>query len=53
MSCDPNYIFSIDNHNMTIIMADSISTKPHRVDSLEIVAGQRYSFVVSYFLTKS
>ena len=53
MSCDPFYVFSIDNHDMTIIEADAISSKPHTVDSLQIFAAQRYSFVVSHFLTKS
>ena len=38
---------------MTIIEADSVSSKPHRVDSLQIFAGQRYSFVVSTFLAKA
>ncbi|KAJ7598428.1 laccase [Mycena floridula] len=46
ISCDPNYTFSIDGHNMTIIEADGISTNPYTVDSLQIFAGQRYSFVV-------
>ena len=53
MSCDPFYVFSIDHHDMTIIEADAVSSMPHRVDSLEIFAGQRYSFVVSYFLANS
>ncbi|KAJ7598438.1 laccase [Mycena floridula] len=47
ISCDPNYVFAIDGHNMTIIEADSISTTPYTVDSLQIYAGQRYSFVLS------
>ena len=46
LSCDPFYTFSIDGHNMTIIEADAVNTKPHTVDSLEIFAGQRYSFIV-------
>lgn len=47
MSCDPNYIFSIDKHDMTVIEADGVNTKPLTVDSIQIFAGQRYSFVVS------
>ncbi|PSR82558.1 hypothetical protein PHLCEN_2v5991 [Hermanssonia centrifuga] len=47
MSCDPNYIFSIDNHNMTIIEADGENTQPLLVDSLTIYAAQRYSFVLN------
>ncbi|KAF5368762.1 hypothetical protein D9615_010402 [Tricholomella constricta] len=46
MSCDPNFTFSIDNHNMTVIEADGESTVPLVVDSLQIFAGQRYSVVV-------
>nr|ACO53431.1 laccase 5 [Trametes sp. C30] len=46
LACDPNFTFSIDNHNMTIIEADSVSTKPHTVDSITIFTAQRYSFVL-------
>ncbi|EEB94858.1 hypothetical protein MPER_06264, partial [Moniliophthora perniciosa FA553] len=28
ISCDPNYAFSIDGHNMTIIEADGVNVKP-------------------------
>ncbi|KAG1733202.1 laccase [Suillus paluster] len=47
MSCHSNFIFSIDNHNMTIIEADGELTEPLLVDSLQILAGQRYSFVLN------
>ncbi|KAI0800672.1 bilirubin oxidase [Fomes fomentarius] len=47
MSCDPNYIFSIDKHDMTVIEADAVNTKPLTVDSIQIFAGQRYSFVLN------
>ncbi|KAI0720117.1 laccase [Cerioporus squamosus] len=47
MSCDPNYVFSIDNHDLTIIETDGINTKPHVVDSIQIFAAQRYSFVLN------
>ncbi|KAJ7186021.1 laccase [Mycena filopes] len=47
MSCDPNFIFTIDGHVMTIIEADSVNTKPLTVDSIQIFAGQRYSFVLT------
>ncbi|KAJ7083804.1 laccase [Mycena epipterygia] len=46
ISCDPNYTFSIDGHTMQIIEVDSVSHKPYTVDSLQIFAGQRYSFVL-------
>ncbi|KAJ7181074.1 laccase [Mycena filopes] len=47
ISCDPDYIFSIDGHNMTIIEVDGVNHKPLTVDSLQIYAGQRYSVVVT------
>lgn len=46
MACDPNFNFTIDDHEMTIIEADSIATKPYTVDFLPIYAGQRYSLVL-------
>lgn len=46
MSCDPNFLFSIDKHNLTIIEADGQLTQPLLVDSLQILAGQRYSAVL-------
>ncbi|KAF9523941.1 yellow laccase [Crepidotus variabilis] len=47
ISCDPNYTFSIDGHSMTIIEVDSINVQPVVVDSIQIFAGQRYSFVLN------
>ncbi|PPQ94691.1 hypothetical protein CVT25_009546 [Psilocybe cyanescens] len=47
MSCDPNYNFSIDGHTMTIIEVDGVSVQPLEVDSIQIFAGQRYSFVLN------
>ena len=47
LSCDPSYTFSIDNHTMTVIEADAVNTLPLEVDSIQIYASQRYSFVVS------
>lgn len=32
---------------MTVIEVDGVNTKPLTVDSIQIFAGQRYSFVVS------
>ncbi|KAF8707045.1 hypothetical protein AX14_013719 [Amanita brunnescens Koide BX004] len=46
ISCDPNYVFSIGSHNMTIIEADGVSTNPLTVDSIQIYSSQRYSFVL-------
>ncbi|KAF4610243.1 hypothetical protein D9613_010326 [Agrocybe pediades] len=47
LSCDPNFVFSIDGHSMTIIEVDSNNVTPVVVDSLQIFAGQRYSFILS------
>nr|UOI87915.1 laccase [Porogramme subargentea] len=46
ISCDPNYTFSIDNHTMSVIEADTVNTQPLEVDSIQIFAAQRYSFVL-------
>ncbi|KAF8806820.1 laccase 3 precursor [Phlegmacium glaucopus] len=46
LSCDPNFVFSIDGHNMTIIEVDGNNVQPLLVDSIQIFAGQRYSFVL-------
>ncbi|KAF8888308.1 laccase-5 [Infundibulicybe gibba] len=47
ISCEPNYTFSIDGHQITIIEADGESTRPVTVDALTIFAGQRYSFILT------
>ncbi|KAH9007563.1 laccase [Lactarius hengduanensis] len=47
ISCDPNFTFSIDGHQLTIIEVDGENTKPLVVDSLQIFAGQRYSVVLN------
>jgi len=39
MSCDPNFTFSIDGHNLTIIETDSIATSSHTLDSFQIFTG--------------
>ncbi|KAI8990594.1 laccase [Trametes punicea] len=46
LSCDPNHTFSIDGHNMTIIEVEGVNSKPLTVDSIQIFAAQRYSFVL-------
>lgn len=46
MSCDTPYNFSIDGHQMTIIEVDGVNTVPLVVDSIQIFAGQRYSFIL-------
>ncbi|KAF4613312.1 hypothetical protein D9613_011034 [Agrocybe pediades] len=47
ISCDPNFKFSIDGHNMTIIEVDTVNVEPLTADSIQIFAGQRYSFVLN------
>ncbi|KAF8184481.1 yellow laccase [Pholiota molesta] len=47
ISCDPNFTFSIDGHSFTIIEVDGINHQPLVVDSIQIFAGQRYSFVLN------
>ncbi|KAF7365969.1 Multicopper oxidase/laccase [Mycena venus] len=47
VSCDPNFIFTIDGHTFTIIEVDGVNTQPLVVDSIQIFAGQRYSFVLN------
>ncbi|KAJ7459572.1 laccase [Mycena galericulata] len=47
VSCDPNFIFTIDGHNFTIIEVDGVNHQPLTVDSIQIFAGQRYSFVLA------
>lgn len=46
MACEPNYMFSIDGHNLTIIEVDGVSTEPLVVNQIQIFAGQRYSFIL-------
>jgi len=42
MSCEPNYIFSIDGHNLTIIETDATPTSPHTVNAIQIFAGKKF-----------
>ncbi|KAH7891006.1 laccase [Phlebopus sp. FC_14] len=46
MACKPEYLFSIDNHTFTVIEADGELTEPLVVDSIQISAAQRYSFIL-------
>ncbi|CAK5284939.1 unnamed protein product [Mycena citricolor] len=48
MACDSNYVFQIDGHqNLTIIEADGVLHEPLSVDSIQIFAAQRYSFILT------
>nr|AWC08467.1 laccase B [Peniophora lycii] len=47
ISCDPNFEFSIDGHQLTIIEVEGVNVQPLVVDQIQIYAGQRYSFILS------
>ncbi|KAJ3763226.1 laccase 1 [Lentinula raphanica] len=47
ISCDPNFLFSIDGHTFTVIEADGVNHLPVVADSIQIFAAQRYSFVLT------
>ncbi|KIK56879.1 hypothetical protein GYMLUDRAFT_173705 [Collybiopsis luxurians FD-317 M1] len=47
ISCDPNFVFSIDGHSFTVIEADGVNHQPVVADSIQIFAGQRYSFILN------
>ncbi|KAG6901796.1 hypothetical protein C0995_007822 [Termitomyces sp. Mi166 len=41
------FTVSIDDHPLTIIEADGVATVPHTVDKIDLLAGQRYSVVIT------
>lgn len=47
ISCDPNFVFSIDGHTFTVIESDGVNAQPVVADSIQIFAGQRYSFILT------
>ncbi|TFL03315.1 laccase 1 [Pterulicium gracile] len=48
ITCDPNYTFQVDKHtDLTVIEVDGVDHKPIVVDSIQIFAGQRYSFILN------
>ncbi|KAL4918819.1 multicopper oxidase [Aspergillus aurantiobrunneus] len=46
-STDTTYIFTIDNHNFTVVEADLVPVKPYITDHLAIGIGQRYHVVLN------
>ncbi|KIL65095.1 multicopper oxidase [Amanita muscaria Koide BX008] len=46
LACGPNYVFSIDSHKLTVIEAEGNNVHQVKVDSIQIFAGQRYSFIL-------
>lgn len=51
MACDPNYQFSIDGHNMTVIEVDGVNHNKTTVDQIDIYAGENQKKVISGILT--
>ena len=47
ISCDPNFVFSIDGHNLTVIESDGINTQPLVVDSIQIYASEYLRWIPS------
>ncbi|KIJ21196.1 laccase [Paxillus involutus ATCC 200175] len=47
LACAASFNFTIDGHRMTIIEADGDEVVPVEVDSIPVLAGQRYSVVVT------
>ncbi|VDC05858.1 unnamed protein product [Peniophora sp. CBMAI 1063] len=47
LSCDPNFTFSIDGHNMTVIEVEGVNTQPLVVDQMQLFTGQRVSVVLN------
>ncbi|KAF8829643.1 hypothetical protein HHX47_DHR3001008 [Lentinula edodes] len=41
ISCEPNFVFSIDGHTFTVIEVDGVSHDPVVADSIQIFASQR------------
>ncbi len=39
ISCDPNFVVSIDNHDLTVIEVEGTPVKPYTVNSIQILAG--------------
>lgn len=38
-ACEANFVFSIDNHNLTIIEVEGVATRPHVVNSIQLLSG--------------
>lgn len=39
MSCEANFKFSIDGHDLTVIEADGTETEPHTVNTIQMLVG--------------
>nr|UDP83126.1 laccase 10 [Cyathus bulleri] len=47
ISCNPNFAFSTDDHELIVIEVDGVNVHSVVVDSLRIFAGQRYSVILN------
>ena len=45
-SVDSTFIFSIDNHNLTVIETDFVPIHPYQTNSVLVAIGQRYHVIV-------
>lgn len=43
---DSTFLFSIDNHKLTIVSADFVPIAPYEVDQVHVGIGQRYDIIV-------
>ncbi|KAF5360169.1 hypothetical protein D9758_011380 [Tetrapyrgos nigripes] len=44
MACDPNHVFSIDNHDMTVIETEGTNVEPVTVNAIQILAAGHLVF---------
>ena len=51
ISCDPNFLFSIDGHQMTVIEVEGTNVQPVLVDGVRLFAGARglNPFILFYY----
>ncbi|KAF9441138.1 multicopper oxidase [Macrolepiota fuliginosa MF-IS2] len=47
ISCDPDFMFSIDNHELTVIEVEGTPVEQYTINTIHIFAGQRYSVVLN------
>ncbi|KAF9445939.1 multicopper oxidase [Macrolepiota fuliginosa MF-IS2] len=46
ISCSPDFMFSIDSHELTVIEVEGTAVHPYTINTIHIFAGQRYSLVL-------
>ncbi|KAK3937566.1 multicopper oxidase-domain-containing protein [Diplogelasinospora grovesii] len=45
-SAASSFVFSIDNHTMTVVASDLVAVEPYQTDSILVGIGQRYTVIV-------